>query len=87
MGLNVDSVLCTPSIGLCVEVRLFEQATLRHSFHSTKSNLSDLCLAHCKIWGYLILVSCGDLQQRVYQSQLYDVNEMKCAYGVALKHY
>jgi len=44
-------------------------------FYSTKSNFSEVSLVHCNLWGVI--------QQRVYQPQLYNVNELKCAYCAA----
>jgi len=48
-------------------LQLFEQAT-RFSF--PQFNFLGVNLVYCNLWG-------------VYQPQLYNVNELKCVYGVA----
>jgi len=50
----------------------------QHPFRSTESNFSEVSLVLCNLWCVV--------QQRIYQLQLYNVNEMKCAYGVAQWH-
>jgi len=69
-----------PAHWACITVQLFEQATPFSVYHV---ELSEISLVHCNLWGVI--------QQRVYQPQLYNINELKCVYGVVqwhwLKHY
>jgi len=46
----------------------------RQPFYCTKSSFTEVSLVHC-------------IQQRVSQPQLYNVNELKCAYGMAQWHW
>jgi len=57
---------------------LYNILSRQRPFHSTKYDFSKVCLIHCNLWGVI--------QQRVCQSQSYNVNELKCAYGVAQWH-
>jgi len=63
-------VLCTPSIRHCTTFSAGNAL-----FSSTKSNFSEVSLVYCSLWSVI--------QQRVYQPQLYSVDELKSAYGAA----
>jgi len=68
----------TPPTAQYEHASLYEFFELAKPFFSTKSSFSDLRLVYYKIWGVI--------QQGIYQSQLYNINELKCAYGVAQCH-
>jgi len=54
--------------------------SMRHctTFRTSNALFSEVSLVHCNLWNII--------HQQLYQPQLYNVNELKCAYGVAQWH-